>query len=153
MLRGKLEHETKKLSLIVLYHLPRKHRRSNEQQFLAHAAQCSLSISLCRTGKAFFWFGRSEIVSSSINGGGGRRSKKDNAKNLPKLESTSLFFLVRSAAAERASFASDDPNMAAQTEYKNARAQRSARVGAISGSNQQSHAALPSEFTRWSRRK
>ena len=53
MLRGKLEHETNKLLLIVLYHLPRKHRRSNEQQFLAHAAQCSLTLSAGRE-KHFF---------------------------------------------------------------------------------------------------
>ena len=70
-------------------------------------------------GKSIFYFSvRSEIVSSSIN----VRRSKDNAKNLPKLESTSLFFLpVRPNFDSLAEEEEDDPNMAAQTEYKNAR--------------------------------
>ena len=107
-------------------------------------------------GKAFFTSSfRSEIVSSSINerrcGGGGGGGRKTMLKISPNWNPRHYFSSpsVRTKFDSLAEEEEDDPNMAAQTEYKNARSTdfQTARVAAIRGSNQWSHTVVSGDFT------
>ena len=110
-----------------------------------HSAPCRLS-----GGKSIFYFSvfRGEIVSSSINGGCGG-GRKTMLKISPNWNPRHYFSSPTSAGSvgakgRRRRRQKDDPNMAAQTEYKNARSLGAVeRTNCQGGRNQRKQSAVP----------
>ena len=104
-------------------------------------------------GKSIFYFSvfRGEIVSSSINGGcgGGDGGRKTMLKISPNWNPRHYFSSPTSAGSvgakgRRRRRQKDDPNMAAQTEYKNARSLGAVeRTNCQGGRNQRKQSAVP----------
>ena len=117
-----------------------------KKSIVEHSAPCRPRTG----GKSIFYFSvfRGEIVSSSINGGCGG-GRKTMLKISPNWNPRHYFSSPTSAGSvgakgRRRRRQKDDPNMAAQTEYKNARSLGAVeRTNCQGGRNQRKQSAVP----------